>query len=298
MQVYVIISYNNYSATTSLSPSLFIISTARSLSLNKMTRIISIFISIIVIECCCIFPTSTNNNVVIAFQLSLSVAAGNNVARPSFYRNTNKLGDSCTVIERTNTILSYSQTTDVDPSLRTSFEDRMRRIALTEQRKSSSSHDSQTSTTDIVPNRIKPDHIIDVTSISNFYDIVMGKDDGKPQNKISVVRWYATWCRSCRAVEPYFYGLQSKLGNVNNIQYIDVAATKDGMLHAGFNIPKVPYGHIYHPTFGLVEELRLTTKRIKDFELILRSYIDGYCDLSDTIYQETGMYGAQYQRST
>lgn len=236
-----------------------------------MFRLVSI---LLIIEYCLILPIPN-----VAFHLSVMIGPSNRYKKLSEWTKRKAL--------------SYSQSTDVDARYQKSFADRMRKIALIEQSKRSSAHDDSDATTI----RKKPNHIIDVTSISKFRDVVL--ENGMKQHKISAVRWYAPWCRSCRAVEPIFYGLHDKLGHRNHqVQYIDVAATKDGKLHASFGVPKVPYGHIYYPGVGLVEELRFTPKRANDFEQILRSYADGYCDLSQSIYEEKGIYDCPYQRSS
>ena len=69
--------------------------------------------------------------------------------------------------------------------------------------------------------------------------------------------------------------------------FVDVPVNdQNASLHQGLGVPSLPFGHIYHPTAGLVEELKLTRKHITEFKKSLNSYIDGSCEVPDEIYQE------------
>ena len=64
--------------------------------------------------------------------------------------------------------------------------------------------------------------------------------------------------------------------------FVDVPVTNENAsLHQGLGVPSLPFGHIYHPTAGLVEELRFTRKLVPDFHKTLESYITGSCELPD-----------------
>jgi hypothetical protein len=67
----------------------------------------------------------------------------------------------------------------------------------------------------------------------------------------------------------------------HNTLFIDVPVTADNSnLHQGLGVPSLPYGHIYHPQGGLVEELRLTKSQVPEFAEKLQMYIQGFCDLA------------------
>ena len=52
-----------------------------------------------------------------------------------------------------------------------------------------------------------------------------------------------------------------------DVVFVDVPVTQDNaVIHQGLGVPSLPFGHIYHPQAGLVEELKLTRKDIQDFE--------------------------------
>lgn len=48
------------------------------------------------------------------------------------------------------------------------------------------------------------------------------------------------------------------------------------LVYEGLGVPSLPFGHIYHPQAGLVEEVSINKKVFKDFERVLKYYIDGH----------------------
>jgi hypothetical protein len=67
-----------------------------------------------------------------------------------------------------------------------------------------------------------------------------------------------------------------------DVVFVDVPVTeKNSNLHQGLGVPSLPFGHIYHPNGGLVEEVRITRPFIEDFDHKLESYVTGSCDLID-----------------
>ena len=52
-------------------------------------------------------------------------------------------------------------------------------------------------------------------------------------------------------------------------------------LHQGLEVPSLPYGHIYHPTSGLVEELKISRKYFRTLVRMVKWYEDGMCDLEE-----------------
>mmetsp|Transcript_18444 Transcript_18444/g.25569 ORF Transcript_18444/g.25569 Transcript_18444/m.25569 type:complete len:264 (-) Transcript_18444:137-928(-) len=115
--------------------------------------------------------------------------------------------------------------------------------------------------------------ILEVTDIQDYKDQVVDV-----QNQIVVVRFYAPWCRSCKAVEPLFK--QMAIQNSPNIKFVDCPVTKENAyLHEGLGIPSVPFGHIYHPDVGLVEERKLNKKDFKQFKKVFETYVAGECQL-------------------
>jgi thiol-disulfide isomerase/thioredoxin len=115
--------------------------------------------------------------------------------------------------------------------------------------------------------------ILEVTDIQDYKDQVVDVED-----QMVVVRFYAPWCRSCKAVEPLFKRMA--IQNSPHIKFVDCPVTKENAyLHEGLGIPSVPFGHIYHPDVGLVEERKLNKKDFKEFKQVLGTYVAGECQL-------------------
>jgi thiol-disulfide isomerase/thioredoxin len=115
---------------------------------------------------------------------------------------------------------------------------------------------------------------------------------------ITVVRFYAPWCRACQAVQQRFYrlaqqyeqqkGLLPQNSPKTVVRFIECPVTKDNaVLHQGLGVPSLPYGHIYHSAVGLVEELKLNKNVFSQFEEVLASYVRGSCPLPDEKEDET-----------
>lgn len=124
-----------------------------------------------------------------------------------------------------------------------------------------------------------PSNVKVVDSLADYKQIV-----GEEQNKMVCVRFYAPWCKACQAVAPMYYKLA--MAHPDTI-FVDVPVTSSNSnLHQGLGVPSLPYGHIYHPQCGLVEEMKLTRKYVQAFGKRLDCYIQGYCELPDDAENE------------
>lgn len=116
-----------------------------------------------------------------------------------------------------------------------------------------------------------PSNVAKVETLKEYQGVFQGSD------KLVVVRFYAPWCRACKAIQPIFYKLASQF---RNVQFVDVPCTdKNANLHAGLGVPSLPYCHVYHPICGLVEESKLQRKQIPQLARKLQAYVQGRCDL-------------------
>lgn len=98
------------------------------------------------------------------------------------------------------------------------------------------------------------------------------------QDRMVCVRFYAPWCKACKAVEGSFRRLSREF---SDIKFIEVPVTKENaFLHQGLGIPSVPFGHLYDPSVGLVEERKLNKHVFEDFRQILQTYADGECPVT------------------
>jgi len=119
-----------------------------------------------------------------------------------------------------------------------------------------------------------PHNVHRVETLAEYKTVVADE-----KKKIVIVRFFAPWCKACQAMEPYFYRMARKYPQIS---FVEVPITaKNADLHQGLNIPRVPFGHIYHPEAGLVEERRVLKKLFPEFETMAQWYIDGFCELPE-----------------
>jgi len=173
----------------------------------------------------------------------------------------------------TTTLLVHLATLEEPASdHRQTFEKRMRRLLRKnddEQQSSPRRRSSNSNNRDVLP-----DNLIVVNTLPQYKAAV-----GDEAEKICVVRFFAPWCKACRAIQPMFYRLSQQYPDV---KFVEVPVTeKNSALHQGLGVPSLPFGHIYFPKTGLVDELRISRKFFPQLELALKSYVGGSCDLID-----------------
>merc|ERR1711935_812806 len=121
-----------------------------------------------------------------------------------------------------------------------------------------------------------------IDNIMDYKSIVVDEE-----KSIVVVRFFASWCRSCRASEPLFKNMVSRYSpssassdGERPVKFVMVQLTKDtAYLQEGLGVPSIPYVHVYYPECGLVEESKFSKGYYGDFTPVLESYIAGSCDL-------------------
>ena len=118
-----------------------------------------------------------------------------------------------------------------------------------------------------------------IETIEEYKKVVVDEPD-----QIVAVRFYSPVCKSCQAAEKYFH----KLCRENpNVKFVELPTSKDnGYLHEGLGVKTFPFGHIYHPEAGLVEELKINKKVFGEFERVLQYYVDGQGEVD---YNEEGL---------
>jgi len=134
-------------------------------------------------------------------------------------------------------------------------------------------------------------NVYHVETLQEYKEVVANEKEA-----IVVVRFYAEWCKACKAIKPLFYRMAQtytmpeyiKDPSTPTIKFVEVPLTHDNsILHQGLGVPSLPFGHIYHPGAGLVEERKIAKKNFKVFQDVLESYVDGYCNC-DFIENEEG----------
>jgi len=122
---------------------------------------------------------------------------------------------------------------------------------------------------------IKPNKIIEVVDIHQYKREVADVHD-----QLVCVRFYAPWCKSCKAIESHFRRLPQTFQGYP-IKFVECPVTKDNAyLHKGLGIPSLPFAHIYHPQAGLVEERKINKTVFEDFRKVLWTYAYGECPIT------------------
>jgi|Transcript_8659 thiol-disulfide isomerase/thioredoxin len=166
------------------------------------------------------------------------------------------------------TVPCMSSVTELPASAKPSFEKRMRNLVLGGNKKKAASRRSGSK----APPNLK------VVRTLKEYKAVVG-DEG---TRIVAVRFFAPWCKACKAVAPLYYRLANQFPDV---VFVEVPVTeKNANLHQGLGVQALPFGHIYHPEGGLVEEQSISRKNFARFDHKLRSYISGSCELESEEY--------------
>ncbi|KAL7536565.1 hypothetical protein ACHAXR_007242, partial [Thalassiosira sp. AJA248-18] len=97
----------------------------------------------------------------------------------------------------------------------------------------------------------KPANLRTVSTLEEYKEVL---DEEK--GKIVVVRFFATWCKACKAIQPSYYRMASIYPEM---VFLEVPVTNENTnLHQGLEVPSLPYGHIYYPDAGLVEEMKIS----------------------------------------
>lgn len=123
-------------------------------------------------------------------------------------------------------------------------------------------------------NQNAPKNLMRIDTLEEYKHVISGNRD-----QLIVVRFYAPWCKACKAIAPAFYRLAITYPKT---LFIDVPVTPDNAnLHQGLGVTTLPFGHVYHPTGGLVEEIKMSKKHFARFAQVLKTYIDGKCEMDD-----------------
>ena len=118
-----------------------------------------------------------------------------------------------------------------------------------------------------------PNTILEVTDIQAYKTEVAEETE-----RMVCVRFYAPFCRSCKAIQPMFRKLPHDFPGV---KFVEVPLTKENAyLHKGLGVPSLPFAHLYHPDVGLVEERKINKDLFSTFKKILKTYVEGECAVS------------------
>jgi len=120
-----------------------------------------------------------------------------------------------------------------------------------------------------------PSKIVEVVDIHQYKTEV-----ADVQDQLVCVRFYAPWCKSCKAIEAPFRRLPQVFAGYP-VKFVECPVTKDNAyLHKGLGVSLLPFGHIYHPQAGLVEERRISKHAFEEFKKVLWTYAQGECPVT------------------
>lgn len=124
--------------------------------------------------------------------------------------------------------------------------------------------------------RDKPANLMTVESLEEYKEAL-----DENSEKMVVVRFFATWCKACKAIQPSYYRMATLYPHIT---FLEVPVTNSNAnLHQGLEVPSLPYGHIYFPEAGLVEELKISKKYFRNLVRMVRWYDGGSCDLEEHV---------------
>ena len=120
-----------------------------------------------------------------------------------------------------------------------------------------------------------PSKIVEVVDIHQYKTEV-----ADVQDQLVCVRFYAPWCKSCKAIEAPFRRMPQLFAGYP-VKFVECPVTKDNAyLYKGLGVPLLPFGHIYHPQAGLVEERRISKHAFEEFKKVLWTYAQGECPVT------------------
>mmetsp|Transcript_20610 Transcript_20610/g.37026 ORF Transcript_20610/g.37026 Transcript_20610/m.37026 type:complete len:233 (-) Transcript_20610:142-840(-) len=115
--------------------------------------------------------------------------------------------------------------------------------------------------------RYQPTNVKIVTSLEEFANVI---EQGRRDDKVVVAQFYADWCQKCHTLRPSF----ARAANSHpQVIFVNVPVLNtNSNLHQGLGVKSVPFGHIYHPENGLVEETKLSRKMFSEFEGLVKMH--------------------------
>jgi len=161
----------------------------------------------------------------------------------------------------------------------------------------------------------RKDSMLQIKDIEHYKEEVVDAKDAS----LVVVRFYASWCKACKAIESSFHRLPQEFPST--VKFVEVPLTKENAyLHKGLGVSSLPFAHVYynadHPDNGgperqgegdessslasasnsctLVDELKISRNKFSNFRRVLRSYVDKEC----TVYFSTNENGETVVSST
>lgn len=143
-----------------------------------------------------------------------------------------------------------------NPEKPSDFQHRMKSILVQKNRATSRRSNSK---------MYRPRNVKMVVSLEEYAAVI---EEGRREGKVVVARFYANWCKTCHSIRPSF---DKAASSHPQAIFLDVPVLKtNAILHQGLGVESVPFGHIYHPEMGLIEEMKLSRKKFPEFENLVK----------------------------
>jgi len=204
-----------------------------------------------------------------AFQISATTGA-----------TTTTTTTTCTANRFSFSALHYSVAADMPRTSRTPtfIEEKMRHLKTKDKK-----------TTVVVANEL-PNNMMEISNRSDFERLVV-----KEPHRLTVVRIHAPFCRACKAMSPL---LERFARDSPDINFVQVAWNRQDpevtQLIRSLNVNKVPFGQVYMPQVGLVEQTNMGKKYFADVAKIVESYAMGFCELPEQVNDHSKVYESPY----
>jgi len=179
--------------------------------------------------------------------------------------------------------LAYSTAADPPVSSSASFAERMRALGIKQVSSQNSKKTSVTKKPQLLSNMYQ------ASSKEECQAIAQEKMD-----RVTVFRFFAPWCRACKKIAPRFDKMARDHPGINFVQIPYNDQSRDFIQKLG--IPSLPYGAVFDPNVGLIEQVNINPNKFEAFEKIVNSYDSGECELSEEMMNEDGIYSAPYAR--
>jgi thiol-disulfide isomerase/thioredoxin len=115
--------------------------------------------------------------------------------------------------------------------------------------------------------QVRPSNMKTSETLDEFANLI---DEGRRDGKVVVVRFHASWCKTCHAIRPAFDRVAISHPEVI---FVDVPVLESNTnIHQGLGVTSIPFGQIYHPRKGLVEEKKLSRNTVSMFEDLIKEH--------------------------
>ena len=135
-----------------------------------------------------------------------------------------------------------------------------------------------------------PNNMIEVSSKAELMNILQSS------NQLTVVRFHAPFCKACKAMAPYLQ--RFAMQHIHDINFVEVAVDTRNpeivTMMKEFGITKVPYGLVYHPDMGIVQQANFNKRYFRNVSQMIETYVNGLCQLPQDVNEYSQVYTSPY----